>query len=160
MQKEITPELSITNWKWQLTWALRLPACFVLLPQSKMEHFLLSAAFKLQYSRGYCQLSPVNLPLSVMLSDYSKWVKYVPIGWQTRHERILECIKKKKLGSKWLPLYRENLYYSLRSKSITKFVLVYITKADCNGHTCSVSSMNRNILIFNTRADTETWTPC
>lgn len=27
---------------------------------------------------------------------------------------------------------------------------VYITKADCEGHMCSVSSMNRHFLIFNT----------
>lgn len=115
-----------------------------------MECFLLSAACKLQYSWGYCQLSPVNLPLPVMLSDYGKWVKCVPIGRQTRHEGILENIKKKKSGSKWLPLYREILYYSLISKSIPRSVLVYVTKADCKGHTCSVRSMNRNILIFNT----------
>lgn len=45
---------------------------------------------------------------------------------------------------------QRNLYYSLRSKSITRSVSVYITKADCKGHMCSVSSMNRNVLIFNT----------
>lgn len=49
-----------------------------------------------------------------------------------------------------MPLYRENLYYSLRSKSIARSVSVYITKADCEGHMCSISSMNRHFLIFNT----------